>query len=243
MIKIAVCEDCPMQMDVILELLKDYQNERPGMEMEISSFFSCEDLLENLKAGNVYELLLLDIIMPGLDGVGLAKEIRKKDHESTFIFITSSKDYAIEAFNVYAAHYIVKPLKKNNFFNELDRIISLPRNKTEEYFMLSLQDRTVKIPFSSIVCVELSGRRLLVRLENGEELYGKYIRKSFEQTVEPLLKDPRFFHAHKSYMLNLDYAEELKSDSFIMKNGIRVFISRKKYAEAKGRYLKGLDSV
>jgi len=226
-----------MQIDVIFELLTNYQTKRDNVQIEINAFSSGEDLLKNLNLGIEYDIMLIDILMPGIDGIELAKEIRKKDDNVILIFITATEDFAIEAFKVYASNYIVKPVIEEDMFSILDRFIPLIKKGAELYLTLSMSERTVKIPFSSIVSVELLNRRPCVYLDNGKILTGKFLRGNFNDFIKPLLKDERFFHAHKSYAVNISFAMELTGDSLIMKSDMVIPVTKRNYAEAKRRYL------
>jgi DNA-binding LytR/AlgR family response regulator len=237
MLHVAVCDDCEMQLELIIALLNRYQAERPGIKVQTHSFISGEKVLESIARGNTFDLLLFDILMPEINGIELAKEIRKRDQDVTLIFLTASEKHALEAFGVLATQYIVKPLKADTLFPILDRVIQTPQREPEQQFILSMPERIVKLPFSQIVCVELQDRRLRVFMENEEVFTGKYLRQSFDAVVAPLMRDDRFYHAHKSFVVNLAHANELKSNSFVMKNNIIVPISRRIYVEAKKKYL------
>jgi DNA-binding LytR/AlgR family response regulator len=236
MLRVAICDDCSVQAGIIMDLFNNYQTERIEMKAQVSNFDSGEALLKSISSGDVYDLMLLDILMPGIDGIELAQEIRKHDEDVKLIYLTSTKEYAIEAFNVYAAHYIVKPITEGNLFPVLDKIIPMPKREVEPYITLSLPERNVKVPFSSLICLELSNRKLHVSLEDGDRLSSKFLRQSFETSVAPLLKDSRFFQTHKSYVVNLMHALEMRSNSFIMKNNMVIPITRSKLAEAKERF-------
>jgi DNA-binding LytR/AlgR family response regulator len=237
MIHTAICDDYPAQAKIIEALLEKYLKERPGIDMRLYSFLSGAELLKGIGAGNVFNLLLLDILMPEMNGIELARGIREHNEDAVMVFLTSSTDHALEAYGVSAAQYIVKPIKERDLFPVLDRVIPMLARKKERYFLLSAPESDAKIPFSSIICVELNHRRLRIYLENGNILNSKYIRKPFAETVAPLLQDHRFVCPHKSFVLNIEKAEELKKDSFVMKNGISVPISRFKYAETKEIYM------
>ena len=236
MIRIAICDDQPAQLRIVIALLEKYQVERPGIELLIQNYSSGAKLIKSIYTGSGYDLLLLDILMPGLDGIELAKEIRKHNEDASIIFQTSSKDHALDAYSVSAVQYILKPINERKLFPILDSIFPTFNKGKERLFLLSTLDREVKIPFSSIVCVELDNRRLCVHLDNSEKLYGRYIRTTFAEAVAPLLQDSRFFCPHKSFVINVEKAEELVKDAFVMKNNIHVPISRFKFSEAKKVY-------
>jgi DNA-binding LytR/AlgR family response regulator len=236
MFHIAVCDDCEIQTMGILSLLDKYRAENADIELHYQSFNSGIELLKHLKAGNRFDLFLLDILMPELNGINLAKEIRKCDSDASLIFLTSTKEYALEAFGVSATQYIVKPVKESALFPVLHKVIKSFKKEHEQFFMFSLSDKTVRLSFSSIICVEHSNRRLRVYLESKEILVGKCLRRPFGDVVAPLLRDKRFLRVHESFVINLTHAEEIRRSSFVMKNGITIPISRNTYTEAKNRY-------
>lgn len=237
MLHLAVCEDCEAQNYFILEMVALYKAKRGNIQLETTSFLSGEKLLESLEQGNKFDLMLLDIVMPGLNGIELAKEIRKKDENVILIYISASEDFAIDAFKVYASNYIVKPVIEENLFPILDRLIPLSKKTAEQYFTFSTTERTVRIPFSSIASVELLNRKPCVCLEDGSVLTGKFLRGNFNELIKPLFNDERFFHSHKSYVVNISHAVELTNHMFVMKNHAFVPIAKRNYAEAKSRYL------
>ena len=242
MVRIAVCDDCRQQAQDILTLLARYQTERPGVEMHTDNFSTGDEVLDNISTRQLADLFLLDIIMPGLSGIELAREIRDLSDKAYIVFLTNSEDYALEAFNVQATQYILKPVKEDNLFPVLDKIISLLERENDDFLLVSTPERNVKIPFSSVICVESIQRKLRIYLTDGGILSSKTIRMPFEIAVAPLFQDSRFLHAHKSFILNMSLVEELTKDSFVMKKGIEIHIPRYKYADVKNIYLGYLSS-
>ena len=236
MLRTAICDDCSVQTNVILMMLGAYQANRPAIDIRPNCFSSGAELLESMKVANSFDLFLLDILMPGINGIELAKEIRKQNDDAVIIFLSQSKDYTFEAFKVSAAQYILKPVKERTLFPILDKIVPLLKQERERYFMLSMSEKTVRLPFSSIVCVEFANRKLYAYLENGSVLVSKCLRTSFSNTISPLLQDSRFLHVHQSFAVNIEHVMELRSNSFITKNDIEVPIPRNKLAAAKERY-------
>jgi len=236
MIYTAICDDHPSQIKILTALLERYLKERPGVEMQYSCFSSGGDLLSSMADGKIYNLLLLDIIMPEINGIELAKKVREYNENSTMIYLTVSKDHALDAYGVSAVQYILKPVKVSTPFPVLDNVLPTLFQEKERYFLLSAAESDIKIPFSSIICVELNHRRLKIYLENGKTLFSKYIRTTFTDTIAPLLQDGRFIRPHKSFVINIDKAEELTKNEFIMRNDIKVPVSRLNYADMKNAY-------
>jgi len=242
MIHTAICDDYPAQLKILTALLDKYLKERPGVEMQCDCFSSGVELLKSFAAGNIYNLLLLDIIMPELDGIALAKEIREYNKDAALIFLTVSKDHALEAYGVSAVQYILKPIKMHTLFPVLDTVIPTLTQEKERYFLLSTPESDIKIPFSSIICVELNHRRLKIYLENGKTVFSKYIRTTFTDTIAPLLQDNRFICPHKSFVINVTKAEELNKNEFVMKNDIIAPVSRLNYADMRNAYLSHIEN-
>jgi len=242
MINIAICDDYPAQLKILTSLLDKYLRERPGVELEYTCFSSGVDLLKSLAAGNKYNLLLLDIIMPDINGIELAVKIREYNKNAAMIFLTVSRDHALEAYGVSAVQYILKPIKMYTLFPVLDNVIPTLFQEKERYFLVSTPNSDIKIPFSSIICVELNHRRLKIYLENGKILLSKYIRTTFTDTAAPLLQDNRFICPHKSYVINIDQTIELTKNEFLMKNDITVPVSRLNHADMKNAYMAHIDN-
>jgi len=242
MIHTAICDDYPAQLKILTALLDKYLYERPGVELRYDCFSSGVDLLKSMAAGNIYNLLLLDIIMPEINGIELAGRIREYNDNAAMIFLTVSKDHALQAYGVSAVQYILKPVKAHTLFPVLDKILPTLTRRSESYFLLSAPESEIKIPFSSIICTELNHRRLKIYLDNGKVLFSKYIRTTFTEIVAPLLQDDRFIRPHKSFVVNVDKADELTKNEFIMKNEIVVPVSRLNYTDVKNVYLSHIEN-
>lgn len=233
---VAVCEEDPLQLENIGKLLEKYQAERPGIEVALCSFDTGKGLLSKIDGGQAFDLFLLDILLPEMNGIELAGELRKRYPDAPIAFLTSTADFALDAFKVSAVQYILKPFKHEELFPVLDSVISMLSRKNERFFMLPTQKRIVKILYSSIVYVELAGRMLQFHLDSGDVVLGRTIRISFIEAISPLLEDNRFLCEHKSFALNMEHVEEIGNNFFKMKGGIEIPIPRYNFANAKSKY-------
>ena len=119
MLKIAICDDEKKYIENITDLVKTY-SEKKSVGMDIYTFERSFDLLDSIEEGNLYDAYLLDIYMPGISGLSVAEELRNRDEAAPIIFLTSSPDHAIEAYEVRAVHYLLKPLSEDKFFSAMD---------------------------------------------------------------------------------------------------------------------------
>ena len=233
---IAVCDDNIDELSRIAFLLENYCRDRQS-SITYESFHSAIELLETMKLRQ-FNLLLLDILMPGITGIDAAKEIRRSDSEIPIIFLTSSREFAVESYRVNAEDYIMKPACKDEIFPILDR--QLTRFTEEEaYLTLKTGNGIIKLPFSQIVYVEVINRSVQFILINGQvrEAYG-YLT-DYEND---LLSDPHFYKPHRSYVVNLRQVTELNKKCFTTIMGKTVPVARDAYSKAKAVYMKYLLS-
>ena len=132
--KIAICDDDSQELDHIICLLNTYIsiNNLTGL-LSYQTFNSSFDLAEKAPKEK-YDLYLLDVIMPCLNGIDLAGSIRSFDKAADIIFLTTSSEFAVESYRIKASNYLLKPLVEKDFFNALDDIIS--QSITDEKIIL-----------------------------------------------------------------------------------------------------------
>ena len=241
MIRIALCDDMPVHTSHILVLLDGYQKKRPGVNLRSYSFDSGDKLLESINQGQYFDVYLLDIIMPELDGIMLAQQIRLLDIDAPLIFLTQSASYALDAFSVSAIQYILKPVSPCELYPILDKVIAHYDRNRDSLLTVVSPGRTVTMVYSNIIAVEYVGRSLHYHLSTGEVVESKTIRTSFGVAVSELLIDKRFLSVHQSFVVNLDHVSELRSRSFLMRNGMDISIPRLKYSAVKKAYLNYLE--
>ncbi|MDF2586414.1 MAG: response regulator of the LytR/AlgR family [Anaerocolumna sp.] len=233
---IAVCDDNIDELSRISSLLQDYCQEC-DTSVTYEAFHSATELLETMRVRR-FDLLLLDILMPGVTGMDAAKEIRCSDSDIPIIFLTSSREFAVESYRVGAKDYILKPARKDEIFPSIHK--QLARFTQEDaYLTLKTGSGIVKLPFSQIVYVEVINRKVQFILANGEmrEAYG-YLT-DYERY---LLSDPHFYKPHRSYIVNLSQVTELNKDGFTTMLGKTVPVARDAFSIAKATYMKYLLS-
>ncbi len=231
---IAVCDDNINELSLISSLMEDFRRERDG-SITYETFRSGTELLETMRSSR-FDLLLLDILMPGVTGMDVAKEIRSSNYETPIIFLTSSREFAVESYRVSAEDYIMKPAQRDVIFSALDK--QRTRLAQEEaYLTLKTGSSIVKLPFSQIVYVEVINRKIQFILTSGEvrEVYG-YLT-DYERS---LLANPHFYKPHRSYVVNLRQVTELNKKGFITIMGKTVPVARDAFSKVKAAYMKYL---
>lgn len=231
--RIAICDD--------EKEIRDFIAGKVGEQFptaEILSFPSGEELLREEEG---FELLFLDIQMPGKNGIETARELRRKNPEGLLIFITALEEYVFQSFDVGAFHYLVKPLSMEKFREVLAMAksrLSAAKEPSEEAqrkshcLLVKSGSEHIRVNWEDIVYAEVFNRKVMLHRKNSDtEYYGKL--SALEK-----LAGSGFFRVHRSYLVNLQYIDKYDSAALWLENGAFVPIARQKYAEFVRQYLR-----
>lgn len=235
--KVTICDDSIKDLLNIEKLLLKYKAAHPDKVFEIEKLSEPSRLSHKISEGKLSEIYILDMLMPGQTGIDLANQIRMSGCESVIIYVTASDDYALEAYEVHAVRYLLKPVDENKLFEALDYALSYTQSKTEPMYLFKTRDGLIQRPYSRIEYIENVNRKLEVHLSDGEILQSLFIRQSFEEEIHEIAERKSFLQVHKSFLVNLDYVKQLTPDSVIMDSGIRLPVSKAKSANVKREYL------
>ena len=120
--KIAICDDAQVDRKYISDIIKQWAVQT-GHSIRISTFSSAENFLFHYAEENDFHILLLDIEMGAMEGVTMAKKLRRENDAVQIVFITGYSDYISEGYEVAALHYLMKPVKEEKLYSVLDRAI------------------------------------------------------------------------------------------------------------------------
>lgn len=233
---IAVCDDQPTELDVLAGLLTQWQNERKTA-IRFKLFRSAAEMLD--AAGKEpFTLYLLDVMMPGIDGLAAARDIRSFDDTAEIVFLTSSPAFAYESYGVRALDYLLKPIRSQHLFPLLDRL-TLRAQNPQEGLMLKCGSLLIRILFSQLAFVEVNGKHLYFNMTDGSvrEVFGTL--KEYERV---LLDRPEFMRIHRSYIVNMYQAAEVAPSGIRTFTGKNLPVSRLLYPQVQKDYMKLLFS-
>lgn len=235
---IAICDDDFEDMMDTMMMVKQYAN-RTGQEIRIHLFRAAQELLQSDKRADIY---LLDIMMPEMGGIEGGKEIRSRFPDCSIVYLTSSPEYALEAFSVYAEGYLLKPVQEDQLGELLDRILKKRMHvETPEYLAVKIKEGIVRIDLKEIIYVENVSRTMQFHLSDGRVITSLQNRMAFEQQLEPLLSRDDFMRSHKSFVVNMQYIDEFTTGEYLVAAGTQIPISRANYMDAKRKYLRYLS--
>lgn len=234
-IDLVLCDDDPDDLAQLRSSAEDYIKQR-GLPGNVLCFSDPEGVLRHSETTE-RSVYLLDVIMPKTGGIELGKRIRAHGGNSVVIYISTSREFALDAFSVHAFSYLIKPFSKEQLFSELDESIAkfglAPRRLS-----VKAAEGTALIDISEIIAVEYFGHRLVFHLAGGGKLEGAYRREPFDVQAEEVMGTGDFLKISASYLINCRNVQGLLMNEFIMCDGSRYKITRK-YADARQRYING----
>ena len=242
--RIAVCDDAPISIGSIEAMLKQYSIEHLHAIHSISTFLSANALLCYLEESNTdFDLYLLDIMMGDQNGIELAKNLRARGFRGKIVFLTASPDYALSAFSVKAAGYLLKPVNPEDLFPVLDEAVEdfhLRRSSAYKFFSFRTPDGIFTTTFQEILYVEVMGHTPYYHLARGSQR-GSEMRISFEDSMAELIQSGCFVRPHRSYLVNAAHIISIGTGKLTLDNGASIPVARMRIAETKAAYRKYLN--
>lgn len=234
MIKIAFCDDDMEVLHQMNELLDRYRVER-NEDITYAAFQSPFELLTEIEKGIRPDILFLDVVMPGQNGMDVAKEIRQYDTNMKIIFLTSSPEFAVESYSVGAYFYQLKPIWEESFFRLMDAVLAECEKKKKNSLILRSKDGITRIDLQQLEYCEVLGRKLLFHLEDGAVLEST---GSLDDLAGQLMQYSNFFRPHRSFLVNMEYIQNISSRSIKMVNDAEIPIPHGKCSEIKNTYME-----
>ena len=232
LIKAIIVEDDIEQTNCTKLFLENYAKENKQILFDIHIYHSPIEFIETYEYDA--DLLFLDIRMPGMSGMEVAKEIRKKDDSVTIIFITSLAQYAIEGYSVGAEDYILKPIQYEEFKIKMTRILSHISLRSSKYLTFITEESISKVSIDNIMYIETDIHRLIFHDNEGFT----YIRHQSMKQCEEEFKNTDFFRINSSFLVNFRYANRIENSDMILIDGSKLKISRPRLRQVIDRFTK-----
>lgn len=233
MIRIALVDDNKKDLALMQKYL---ETARESGSYEEFSFDSFTDSLEFIEAYNgKYDAVFLDIEMPLLDGMELARRIRRMGSDCPIVFITNMPQYAVQGYEVEALAYLVKPVRFFHFSQTLKKVLDRVRKlHTEDRSIVINTRQEVKVVSSSSVrYIEVESHNLVLHMAEGEDLRTRASLK----TLEEQLAGMNFCRCNSCYLVNLRYVDSIIGNTVRM-GADELLMSRHKKKEFVEQYMK-----
>ncbi|MBQ7795455.1 MAG: response regulator transcription factor [Lachnospiraceae bacterium] len=234
MYHIAIVEDEAAFSDQLKEYLKQYEQEH-NVAFKLSVFDDGSKILASYEP--VYDVILLDIEMPEVDGMTAAGRIREIDSDVVMMFITNIASYAIRGYEVGALDFVMKPITYYSFAMRLTRALKRVLQRERQQILLTLPDGVKKVEINQIYFIEVQNRILHYHTDEGE-----FTMRGTMQSVEEMFASHPFVKCNHWYMVNLSHVSEVRKNTVIV-GGHELEISRRNrtpFLKALTEYVGGV---
>ena len=218
--KIAICDDCDVDRQYILNMVTLW-GERSGHIVHIDAFSSAENFLFHYAEESDYDILLLDIEMGEMDGVTMAKKLRKENDTVQIVFITGYSDYMLEGYEVAALHYLMKPVKTEKLCAVLDRAAQ-KLAKNEKVLNFEVAGEMIRVPIYQIRYADVFGN--YVTIHASSDVTVKMTLSELEKQL-----DERFYRAGRSCIVNLSQISRVTKAEIKLSDGTAIPLPRGAY--------------
>lgn len=233
MIHIAVCEDNIKDLAHLLHILG-----RTDILCDITEYADAESMLHDMETcGRKFDLFLLDIYLPGMTGMEAAHRIHAQNRNALLVFLSSSEDFYREAFDLYAFHYLIKPVQEDSLTEVLQKTSDII-NRPEKTLRISFNGEDTILRQSDISYVSSSNHILHFHMQDGM----KHISYGKLDEMQPRLTEHCFVRCHKSFIVNIRHVTKLTKEGFYIEDTL-IPISRTYAASARESYKKLLFDV
>lgn len=234
--RIAICDDLVEQLNILEAALKAYFKLNPKF-VKIELFQHAFDFLD-IQSKQPFDLVLLDICMPGFLGTEVAKEIRHKNQHTAVIFVTTSPEFAVEAFALNAIHYIIKPFTETQFNAAMDRAMFNMQEKLTQMIQLKCPKGIYQMVDIDQICyIESRAHRQQVYLLDETTIETVQTLIELHQNLEALSLG-QFIQPYKGYIVNQQFIVRIEPQQIVLKNQTSIPIPRRTFNTLKKSYFE-----
>ncbi len=228
---IAIIDDQAAQLSLLSSLVSAW-SAHSKIPVKIKTFPSAEAFLFDYAENKTYDLALIDIQMEGMDGVSLAKELRRQSSFIAMVFITGTSEYMQEGYDVAALHYLLKPVNEEKLHGCLTKSLAVTTVAKTPMLCTSADGEALRIIQESILYIEAKAHNTII-----QTLSAKHeVRSSFSE-LEKQLSHSLFVKCHRSYIAGLGYISKIGKSGLTMENGAVLPISRSLFKLVNNKFV------
>lgn len=227
---IAVVDDLAVDSIHLCTLLQEY-SKKNNKSFDVTAFSNGNDFIDSFEPGK-YNIVFLDIYMPNMTGMDLAKRVYEKDPNCHIIFVTSSSDFAVESYDVNAIYYVIKPISMEKLEIALKRCEAalLTDNR---FTIITFKRNPCKVFFKDILYIEKQYRKLF--LHTTTHLYD--ITMTWTDFLKSADLDERFLECFRGIIVNMDHISNALEFDFLLDNGEKIPIRQRNRSLIKKQYM------
>ncbi len=228
--KIAICDDEIKFIDTVCPLLEQWAKEH-DIKLTLYRFTNGDDLIDAHQS-ECMDLIILDVIMPLLSGIDAARELRNMNQTVPIVFLTSSREFAVDSYEVKAFNYLIKPVDPANLLLVLDDFLKTYK-QPKTFFTAKTAEGFCRIVIADVDYLEAQNKQVLVHLSNDRTIA---VRELFSKCAEVFSPDNGFCCCHRSYIVNLGNVEQFSKTEVTTIHNAVIPISRNSYTTFKETY-------
>lgn len=235
MIRVALCDDNSAELQTIVDQFTVFKQTIAHTNVEFEAFGSAIEILDAVHGGKKYDLAILDVVMPAMNGIALANELRFRQACTNFIFLTSSAEYAIDAYSVEAIDYILKPITPERLSTAFQRFLKRFKDNYTDEIVIADKSNITRIPLHTLVYIEVFDHYLFFHLANGQVIRQ---RQKISEVESILSSNPYFIRSHRAYIVNIRYITRIEPGNILMQNSILLPVSKANHRALSDVFLK-----
>lgn len=217
--KIAILDDEKMYLNIVQKIIEDFAPKN-RLVYEIKQYQYARELLWDLEEGMYYDAYILDIEMPGMNGMELAHEIRMKYQESFILFVTSYFKYSLKGYEYGIFRYIMKEQVQEELPPALEEMQKKIEGRNQRFYTIESQSVLARLAYEDILYLDVSGKYVYFHTKEG-----KIRERASLQKVFAALGAKEFVYTDKSHIVNLKHVMQLEGNTVVMRNQERIPVS------------------
>lgn len=231
---IALCDDETEQLHKTKQMLTEYLDNHPEAEFRVDCFENA-DILLHLIGEEKYlpDLILLDIYMPDKLGIEAARELRRMGSQCRIVFLTTSREHALDAFEVEAVQYLLKPLTAEKLYLLMDRILKEMQEERKRYVLLRIEGTVQRVAVDDIIYCEAQGKFQYMHFADGSQCM---LRVTMAKLVEMLNPYDEFIRVGVAYLVNMEHIECVSKQEIRMDTGKKIYPPRSAFRAVREKY-------
>ena len=236
----ALCDDETAELNKTDKILNDYEQEHPEVDFIIERFESADELIYMIEDKKYApDLIIMDIYMPGPGGISdslgmeAAKKLRDMGSKARLFFLTTSREFALEAFDVEAFQYLLKPISQERLFGALDKFLDGEEEERKRYILLKKEGRFVKVAVNNIVYCEAQGKTQCLYFADGGEYRQCMTMMKLYELLSPYQE---FVKIGAAFIVNLEFVDSLSARDICLMGGRKIYLPRGAYKGLREQY-------
>lgn len=231
-VRIAVVEDEEELYDYYQKMFETWGGAN-DVRLILTYVGSAEEFLFKYDEQNIFDIIFLDVWMKNMNGMELAREIRKFDQNVQIVFLTGNPEYVFEGYEIGAVRYLIKPIDESKLKQALDTCMERIKNRNEDYLTVKYLGENLKLSRNEILYVKVEGHYLQM-----QTVSKRYEWKASLKEMLSKLDSERFVMANRSVVVNLEYVDKITREECILENGEAVPVSRGAYGGLNDAFMK-----